>query len=973
MKLFTFSPFRLVAALVMIGMLAGPAQAQMNAYDDAFHYTRGTNWSLLPTVTGLLNGGFGFTQWVLATNATVVSPGGGRGFFTTRNGTPLPVISSPTNSISPPGNDNQAHVWGIFANGSGINTTVAYRGFSNALDTTVAFKIDFETIGVGGAGKFGGFFLRNGNATNGTSDHAVGERFAFYYAGGGSNSFTYRDATGPNFIGIPFASNPLSCEFTLKADDTYRFVVKRLATGEILAIVDNGQLLSGSGTIDSVALVANQTDGNQNFNRMLIASTSLTPPTIINLSPTNRSIFVDPNANNVSFEVGSVASNIRGSNVTLRLNGVTQTGLTFNTSGPTNQLFVTNNTALLANLLYSASITVVDDNSNTATNNFTFNTFSPLNLCIDAEDYNYGGGSFFPNPGPNAYAGLLGTLGIDYFEVDPTGTNPAAFYRSGDLPQILLVTGDPYDHAGFLNASATDYELGFTDASEWQNFTRELNNTNYTIYARAASGGGGTIMVERLANATATTPNQPKAALGTCIIPATGGSKIYSGNMVPLTDFFGNTVQIRFPGTNTLRETAVNNRAYNLNYLMLVPNTNTATLKPYLSAGYPFPGAVGVALESSLSFTIANRQTAVNPATIQLFVNSNAITSGITLTNNAAGTVVTFVPSTFLTPNTNYTVTVVFTDNGGSPTTTTNTWQFTTANASYTILPPEDALPIGSIITPGFAGRIYKIDNAAPNGVTLAFAELELAGMVTNTVTSQPYPNLANGGPNADGAFSETNVLNYDITGLPTGTPAFPFKSEFPYVPANAVNNNIALETLMYLQLTNGNYLFAVRSDDGFRLTEGPASTNRVLGQFDGGRGNGTPTTMYVTVVTNGLYPMRLLYFQAGSGGNLEFYSVNNGTPVLINDSTNANAVLAFQALAAPALPVTILNPAHAGNATTFNFLTQTGHTHFVEYKNALDELTWTPLTTITGNGSITNVTDNSASNMTRFYRVRSQ
>jgi hypothetical protein len=186
------------------------------------------------------------------------------------------------------------------------------------------------------------------------------------------------------------------------------------------------------------------------------------------------------------------------------------------------------------------------------------------------------------------------------------------------------------------------------------------------------------------------------------------------------------------------------------------------------------------------------------------------------------------------------------------------------------------------------------------------------------------------------------------------------------------LNNNIALETLMYLQLTNGNYILTVRSDDGFRLTEGIAHTNRILGQFDGGRGNGTPTTMYITVLTNGLYPMRLLYFQAGSGGNLEFYTVNNGTPILVNDLTNSVAVKSFRTGATAPLAVTLLNPARAGSTMTFNFLSQAGHTHYVEYTGALNDAVWATLTTIIGNGSITNVVD-AIGGTNRFYRVRTQ
>jgi len=359
-----------------------------------------------------------------------------------------------------------------------------------------------------------------------------------------------------------------------------------------------------------------------------------------------------------------------------------------------------------------------------------------------------------------------------------------------------------------------------------------------------------------------------------------------------------------------------------------------------------------------------------------LFVNSNNVTSSLSLSNNAAGTMVTYVPPTFLTPATNYTLTAIFTDNSGTNAPATNTWQFTTATSPLTVLPPGDAIPISAASTQGFALRVYKVEDAAPTTATIANAEAELSGTRTNTTINVPYTNLITGDLSAYG-YSETNSINYDITGAPTGTPAFGFKSAFPGIVAANPNNNIALESLMYLRLTNGNYIFVVRSDDGFKLTEGATPTNQTLtlGSFDGGRGNGTPSTMYVTVLTNGLYPMRLLYFQAGSGGNIEFYSLNDGAPVLINDPNNAASIKAYQSLAvsAPANPVTILSPAFASGTTTFNFLTQSGHTHYVEYKDQLTDPLWTILATIAGNGAVTNITDGAATNATRFYRVRSQ
>jgi hypothetical protein len=624
-------------------------------------------------------------------------------------------------------------------------------------------------------------------------------------------------------------------------------------------------------------------------------------------------------------------------------------------------------------------ITAQDANGNIATNTSIFNTWRPDNPFIEAEDYNYSAGSFPLSAFPDTYANygtpLLGTNGVDYLEHDLTGTVFPNAYRSGDLPQIEPTT-DAIDHAGYAVGPVPDYNLGYTETGEWLNFTRNLGTmgiTNYTVYARTSGfSGNGVMLIERLANSTATTTDQPRTSLGTCVCPHTGGLQVFTN--VALTDFFSNPVQIRFPGTNTFRTTCIgDDGSYNFNYLILVPSTNAGTLRPYLSAGYPFPSATAVALDSAITVTIANRDTAVNPSTVQLFLDATNL-SGLVFSNNAAGTVVTCMPTNFLSPNVTHTLKAVFADNAGSPVTITNTWQFTTVNTLLTVIPAAYAQPINSGVNSGFAERIHKISDTAPATASLAYAEANLAGVITNVGTGQPYPNLANGGPNADGSYSEANVINYDINAVNAGG-VFAGDSAFPYVPAAAVNNNIALEALMYLQLTNGNYVFVVRSDDGFKLTAGPTpgNTNLVLGLFDGGRGNGTPSIFYVTVKTDGLYPMRLLYYQAGSGGNVEFYSMNNGTPILINDPNNPSSIKSFQGLASSAVAVALLNPTHSGGTSTFNFLTQSGHVHYVEYKNLLTDLGWTALMTITGNGSITNVTDNTASGAQRFYHVRTQ
>jgi len=180
------------------------------------------------------------------------------------------------------------------------------------------------------------------------------------------------------------------------------------------------------------------------------------------------------------------------------------------------------------------------------------------------------------------------------------------------------------------------------------------------------------------------------------------------------------------------------------------------------------------------------------------------------------------------------------------------------------------------------------------------------------------------------------------------------------------------VQALFYLQLNAGSYHLAVRSDDGFGLNTGatPATATQVIGQYNSGRANTTPSDIFITAPTNGFYPMNLLYFQEGSGASLEFYSISSGGSILINDPTNPNSLKAFAALVTPS-PVTLLNPAYSAGTTTFSFQTQPSFTYYVEYKNTLADPTWTLLTTIAGDGTAPVVTDSTANGATRFYRVR--
>jgi hypothetical protein len=940
-----------IPVIVSVGLLVCAIAAQgQTASDSAAQSAYNSGW---PNGS---NGGYGYYPWNLVNNNG--EGGGFAGAF---------IGSSGVAAI-----DTSGKAFGMYANGGSYNYSVGYRGFTNSLPVGQVFTLKFKNQSIA-SGQAVGWSLQTGtNAASAQDINTIagGSRFSFYFLGGSSDYYIW-DGNSVSISSVPYTSGGLTLEFALRSADTYRLVVKTADGGTTLASYD-GQPLQGSGTIDSfICYNLNAGSGGDiHFNQFQVTPTSLVPPEIQNVAPTSGSIYLDGGSTTVSFDVTSAFSTVAMNAITLSLDGQNQTNLAF--SGSPTSWHVTLNSPISNNVAYSGVIIAVDANGNHATNTFTFNTWTADNPFIEAEDYNYSSGRFLNNIFPdsyNAYQGLRGSNGVDYLEYDLTGTNHPNAYRTNDLPQAELASD--VDHANYSGLGYTDYNLGFTANGEWENYTRNMGPvgmTNYWVYARMAGFGSAPVMqFERLANPTATNNVQPRATLGTFVCPSdTGGPQSYA--FVQLKDFFSAPVAVRFPNTNTFRCTCIgNDGSYNFSYLIFVPFTTTNTLRPYITSGFPYPGAAGVAPDrQTITFTIANRQTPVSPGSIQLFVNSNNVTSGIVLSNNTAGTVVNYSPTSLLPAGTN-TLQVIFNDGSISQ---TNQWQFTVANLQ--VIPPAYAQPIGTGASNGFSIHIYKVDDTAdPSLFTSIFTgEAELIGAIINTNNSLPYPNLA-GGPKGDGRYLEPGAINYDITGTNNGS-TFPTKSPFPYVPAEGTNNFIAMEAFAYLQLSPGAYTFAVRSDDGFRQTVGPTvcNTNFVLAEYILDRGNGTPSTYQFIVQTNGLYPVRLLYWQGRFGGNVEFYSINrtNGVATLINDPGNPAAIKAY-----PTLKTTLTEIARTGRTNVFSFKTEGCRTHRVEFKNSLTSPTWLFLTNVSGTGNSATITDTTATNSTRFYRAGTQ
>jgi hypothetical protein len=731
----------LFAAILLAALaLAGSARAQLLAYDDAGDYLLSANW------TNGANQGFGFTPWVMATNG----PDYNGTFITTANN-PMFVIASATNVAGV----NYTNVWGVYANGTnGINETAAFRGFAAPVGTNT-FKLQWGSQGAGvtTVNNLGqvhgwcGFTLRNGNATNSSSDFQTGALLYVYFLDGSvpstlwfwdNNGVQSVPDTSFSDLGRGNITNAIEAEVTPGADGvSYHLILKDCVLNRTLFMTNGTFIGNNPSTVDSVALFCHETTGNQIYNRMQIAAPRL-PPTLANLQPADGSIYLVASQTALSFEVDSFNSTIAPSLVNAYLNGVQQANLSFSSSSPASQLLVTCPTILAPDTFYTYTITAQDVNGNVMSNNYSFNTFLASDLYIDASDYNYNSGLFINSSTPaNAYAGLLGSNGVDFVITNLAGTNNT--YRLNDLPAVLSLptdaTGDPIDHANLRANGGTAYNLGYTDAGNWENYTRVVPAaTNYSIYARAASGGGGQFEIEELVNSAATTSYQPFAALGRVNVPSTGGSEVYSGELTPLTDIFGNTVVVPLSGTKTLRCTAISSRGYNLEYLVVVAVTNaTTTLRPYVATASPAPNTTGVSLASPVSFALANRQTTVNTSTIKLFVNSSNVTSSLVLSNNAAGTLATFTPTSNLPANSNSTVTVTFADSAGVN--LTNSWTFVTAGVGG--LPGNGTWSAGGGFDLNWSTAANWTGGTPGPGYTATFAGPgATATLVTNNIVS---------------------------------------------------------------------------------------------------------------------------------------------------------------------------------------------------------------------------------------------
>ena len=321
---------------------------------------------------------------------------------------------------------------------------------------------------------------------------------------------------------------------------------------------------------------------------------------------------------------------------------------------------------------------------------------------------------------------------------------------------------------------------------------------------------------------------------------------------------------------------------------------------------------VGAASPSPIGFSISAEDSGasvLDPASVSLKLNGSAVDSS-KLTTSKSGNTTTIAYRNLAAPlavgSTN-SVEITLKDTTGAAVSGTRSFVV----APYTTLDASLAVTGVNLAQPGFALTTHQRDVGLET--TINRAELQLRGDLGPNLAA-PIENIEEGTINYN-QDAPANAGNFN-----SGN-GFEDKA-IPGIDAFSNSDNIAMEILTYLHFnTPGVYTLIFNSDDGFRTSVAKNRreqlNNLILSQFDAGRG-ASDTAVTLLIPTAGFYPVRSVWFEGGSGANLEWVVQRDGQPrALINDGTPAS-VKAYRAASSAVPPgVVFTNPTrNSGGAT---------------------------------------------------------
>jgi len=316
----------------------------------------------------------------------------------------------------------------------------------------------------------------------------------------------------------------------------------------------------------------------------------------------------------------------------------------------------------------------------------------------------------------------------------------------------------------------------------------------------------------------------------------------------------------------------------------------------------PAEGATNVHPNTPITVVLKYGDFAVNPASVKLTLDGNEVTP--TVAPGDASAFVSFQPAAMLASLSTHAVRLEFTDNSPAAKAYAKEWSFVVLDYSgFPTLPASLAIPFDPT---QYQQRGFALKIAAPDPIYgIPITTIEEAAAVWD----QQFDNLVDPALlNELGYYLERTTINYQIDGNPIGNKAG--DRLFPGIPGSGQDGEqFALQLFTLLRLRPGYYHLNITMTDGFKLWvgQGEAETelNFTFTPCTNCGGDDAPWFTDFLVAQEGLYPFRLLFFNAGGSASLEWLEVApTNLRYLINEDA-PGAIAAYIPLdTVPALPV---------------------------------------------------------------------
>ncbi len=689
------------------------------------------------------------------------------------------------------------------------------------------------------------------------------------------------------------------------------------------------------GTANSLKVTIDQGNCNENFYMLVPVDTNVVVSTasITNIYPDGTHLF--QSTNSLSFTASApdgismsdisvvvTATNTYGHGSVSSLNSgngltITGTSASWNVSAP-----------LTSNTIYTVFIQVNDAHGVPTSATVSFDTINPI-YTFEAEDFDYGGGNFFPDPQTNAYNGFDGIAEVDFH----------ATQHGGSYNRVGLSTEPAHDKTRpeYDGTGDTDYDVGFNDGGNWGNYTRNYPSGVYNIFVRASDGNGNggpdSGNISLVTDGVGTT-TQTVLQLGKFSVPPTGDWQKYA--YVPVLDPAGNQAQFTGGSKQTLRMT-IDGGNCNENFFLLMPADPTLRPKPYIDSFQP-DGTAMFQFTNMLSFVVHSQP---GTATANIVLNLNGVNvSGLTF----GGTATLRTVSYGMQSNALYTAIVTVSDANGTVSTTN---VFDTYNSSNYQWEAEDYDYNGGsfhdnpqVNLYNGLGSVADVDNHQ--------SDLGAQPFLYRTNTAQnPAPATTASGDQARTQLAGGTDYNIGFFG---GGTWCNYTRHYPAGTYNVIG----------------------------RFAEGADTTTATLSLVTAGAGTTNQTKSRIgtfTIAPLGWGTWEWAPLKDGNGNLAKVWlngSINTlqlgGSPVLTQPEVNVNFLMLVPTRPSPSLVAVV-----SAGSITVSFQTQSGYNYQVQYKNHLSDANWTSLGgSIAGDGSVKSASDSTAAT-SRFYRVQIQ